>query len=74
LNTGNFRVQPEDLNQFKLLLTVEEGCYVVKRISSLYLDTTFASKNYYEFSARKDSYANLIKLIENKNVDNKRCL
>lgn len=77
LYTGDFRIQLEDLKQFKPLLIEKAGAQVAKRISSLYLDTTFASRNYYEFPTRKDSCANLIKVMEDwldKNFDNKICL
>lgn len=77
LYTGDFRIQLEDLKKFKPLLTSEEEHCVPKHITSLYLDTTFASKNYYEFPVRKDSSNNLIKVVEewlDKDPNNKICL
>lgn len=77
LYTGDFRIHLEDLKQFKPLLIDKNGYCSPKRISSLYLDTTFASKNYYEFPARKESSSNLIKVIEewlDKDPNNKICL
>lgn len=75
LYTGDFRVQLEDVKNFKPLLTSTER--YPKHISSLYLDTTFASKKYYEFPGRKESSDNLIKVVEewlDKDPDNKICL
>lgn len=77
LYTGDFRIQLEDLKQFKPLLTGKESNFYPKKISSLYLDTTFASKNYYKFPTRKESTTNLIKVIEewlDKDPNNKICL
>lgn len=77
LYTGDFRVQPEDLKQFKPLLIDRGGYCHPKRISSLYIDTTFASKNYYKLPSRKESSTNLIKVIEewfDKDPNNKICL
>lgn len=76
LYTGDFRINVEDLKQFKPLLMDKEG-HCPKTITSLYLDTTFASKNYYKFPVRKESSINLIKIIEewlNKDPNNKICL
>lgn len=76
LYTGDFRIQLEDFKQLKPLLMNKEG-YQPKRISSLYLDTTFASKNYYEFPLRKESSINLINVIEEwlaRDSNNKICL
>ncbi|KAF0749463.1 protein artemis isoform X1 [Aphis craccivora] len=77
LYTGDFRIQLQDLKLFKPLLIDKEGNGDPKNISALYLDTTFASKNYYEFPMRKESSANLIKVVEewlNKDPNNKICL
>lgn len=77
LYTGDFRVQLQDFKQFKPLLMDKEGNCGVKNISALYLDTTFASKKYYEFPMRKESSANLIKVVEewlNQDPNNKICL
>lgn len=77
LYTGDFRVQLEDFKQFKPLLIDKEGNCGPKKISALYLDTTFASKNYYEFPTRKESSTSLIKVVEEwleKDPNNKICL
>lgn len=75
LYTGDFRVQLDELKKFKPIIN-EEGSSP-KRISALYLDTTFASKNYYKFPKRKESSTNLIQVIEDwlyKEPNNKICL
>lgn len=77
LYTGDFRIQLEDLKKFKPLSTDKEGYCNPKKITSLYLDTTFASKKYCKFPARKESSCNLIRVIEewlNKDPNNKMCL
>ncbi|XP_025208461.1 protein artemis isoform X1 [Melanaphis sacchari] len=77
LYTGDFRVQLQNFKLFKPLLIDKEGNHGPKNISALYLDTTFASKNYYEFPTRKESSSNLIKVVEEwlyQNPDNKICL
>ncbi|XP_060850020.1 protein artemis-like [Rhopalosiphum padi] len=77
LYTGDFRIQLQDFKLFKPLLIDNEGNRGPKNISALYLDTTFASKKYYEFPMRKESSANLIKLVEewlHQDPNNKICL
>lgn len=77
LYTGDFRVQLQDIKQFKPLLMDNDGNCGPKNISALYLDTTFASKKYYEFPMRKESSANLIKVVGewlDQDPDNKICL
>ncbi|XP_015365733.1 PREDICTED: protein artemis isoform X1 [Diuraphis noxia] len=77
LYTGDFRVQLQDFKQFKALLIDKDGNCSPKNISALYLDTTFASKMYYEFPTRKESSVNLIKVVEewlDQDSNNKICL
>jgi len=77
LYTGDFRVQLQDFKQFKPLLIDKDGNCGPKNISALYLDTTFASKKYYEFPMRKESSANLIKVVGewlDQDPNNKICL
>jgi len=77
LYTGDFRVQLQDFKQFKALLIDKDGNCGAKNISALYLDTTFASKKYYEFPTRKESSTNLIKVVEewlDQDPNNKICL
>lgn len=77
LYTGDFRVQLQDFKQFKALLIDKDGNCGPKNISALYLDTTFASKKYYEFPTRKESSTNLIKVVEewlDQDPNNKICL
>lgn len=77
LYTGDFRVQLRDLKQFKPLMVDYDKYCLPKNITSLYLDSTFASNNYYEFPTRKESSTNLIKLVEEwleTDPNNKVCL
>lgn len=77
LYTGDFRVQLTDLKKFKSLMVDNDKYCLPKNITSLYLDSTFASKKYYEFPTRKESSTNLIKLVKewlDTNPNNKVCL
>lgn len=77
LYTGDFRVHPDDFKLLKPLLNEKDEFNSPKKVSSMYLDTTFASKNYFEFPTRKESSTNLIKVIEDwlcKDPSHKVCL
>ncbi|XP_050443734.1 protein artemis-like isoform X1 [Adelges cooleyi] len=64
LYTGDFRVQLEGFKNFKPILANNNERCVAKRITSLYLDTTFASEMYFEFPTRNDSCTILINAIK----------
>lgn len=60
LYTGDFRIDPSEFYKFKSL---HDQSGEVKRITSLYLDTTFCHPKWLSFPSREQTVKDLVALI-----------
>ncbi|XP_054285445.1 protein artemis-like isoform X1 [Macrosteles quadrilineatus] len=62
LYTGDFRINPEELYKFKALHNSDGS---LKKLHTLYLDTTFCDPRWISFPSRKQSEEDLIEIAQN---------